>query len=245
MEKQVLELFQYSRNTYYVWKRQRRPIILLLEKYFSEQELQEFLDTGKISKLEKSKVCDELLTHYRSIYFDYIHNKMRSISNLHDHLLQYYFQYLYYIKGHTEQFGIHKRPFHAAAISFAMKFKNDFAQKEIDNFHLVFDLLDFMDDQPGMWNYFKYLLKNDLRDFIEGIDLRPYSRDGKIIDGSRELENLDSKDFDNLTDEQMDQIIKEAQDKDPTSVSGLDHYYLYHCYNNIAPYSINELEEDS
>lgn len=41
-----------SQNTYYQWKKQNRPIIKFFEKYFSKEELEEFLSTGKINKLE-------------------------------------------------------------------------------------------------------------------------------------------------------------------------------------------------
>ncbi|WP_419777789.1 hypothetical protein [Malaciobacter marinus] len=48
MEKQIVELFQYTRNTYYVWKREKRPIIKLIENCFTENELDYFLETGEI-----------------------------------------------------------------------------------------------------------------------------------------------------------------------------------------------------
>ena len=245
MISQIVKVLGVSKNSYWNYKKQGRPIIDLLERYFGKEELQEFLDTGKISKLEKSKVCDELLAHYKSAYFNYIQKKMSSITSLQNHLEQYYFQYLYYLKDRTEQFGIHKRPFHAAAISFAIKYENDFDQREIDNFHLVLDIIDFLDDEPGMWNYFKYLLKNDLQDFIEGMDLQAYWRDDKIVDVFFEhKKKLRDEDPDQYSQEEYDKLVKESEEHNPLVVQGLDHYYLYHCYNNIAPYSINELQED-
>lgn len=47
-------LFGFNSSTYYRWKENldKRPIISLLQKYFTEQDLQEFLETGEISKLE-------------------------------------------------------------------------------------------------------------------------------------------------------------------------------------------------
>ncbi len=51
-EKNVLKLMCYSRNTYYVWKREKRPIIELIDKYFEDSEITEFLETGKINKFE-------------------------------------------------------------------------------------------------------------------------------------------------------------------------------------------------
>lgn len=52
MQEEYCRLLDVSRNTYYVHKRENRPIVALLEKYFASEELEEFLETGKISKLE-------------------------------------------------------------------------------------------------------------------------------------------------------------------------------------------------
>jgi len=57
IEQLMSKLFGFSTQTYFNWKKDsmsKRPIITLLEKYFSKEELEEFLETGKISKLEQS-----------------------------------------------------------------------------------------------------------------------------------------------------------------------------------------------
>lgn len=48
-------LFSTAEGTYYKWKKEERPIIKLLDKYFSKEELEEFLLTEKISKFENMK----------------------------------------------------------------------------------------------------------------------------------------------------------------------------------------------
>ncbi len=57
----VMELFQFSRQSWNNWKKENRPIVLLIEKYFTNQDLQEFLDTGKISKFENVERLPEIL----------------------------------------------------------------------------------------------------------------------------------------------------------------------------------------
>ena len=47
------KLFDYNATTYYAWKKQNRPIIRLIEKYFRDEEIQEFLETGSVTKLEQ------------------------------------------------------------------------------------------------------------------------------------------------------------------------------------------------
>lgn len=49
----LTQLFRCSRPTWNNWKKENRPIVTLLEKYFSNEELVEFLETGKIKKLER------------------------------------------------------------------------------------------------------------------------------------------------------------------------------------------------
>lgn len=53
MKRQVLcDLFKFTPKTLYNWRSEARPAIELIEKYFSEEDIQEFLKTKKIKKLE-------------------------------------------------------------------------------------------------------------------------------------------------------------------------------------------------
>lgn len=53
MKKETIEnLYGNSEASYYRWKKEKRPIISLVEKYFYEEELIEFIETGKISRME-------------------------------------------------------------------------------------------------------------------------------------------------------------------------------------------------
>lgn len=52
MEELLVKLFGWSRTTYFSWKKEKRPIIELVHRYLDEDSIQEFLDTGKISKFE-------------------------------------------------------------------------------------------------------------------------------------------------------------------------------------------------
>ncbi len=55
------KLFGFNASTYHRWKNEERPIIKLLQKYCDQNELEEFLKTGKISRLEKNNtnITDE------------------------------------------------------------------------------------------------------------------------------------------------------------------------------------------
>lgn len=70
------KLFGYSTQTYFNWKKEmdKRPILLLIEKYFSKEELETFLRTNKIEKLELIKdytfeeLGDKLNNQYNKDY---------------------------------------------------------------------------------------------------------------------------------------------------------------------------------
>ncbi|SFP02468.1 hypothetical protein [Hydrogenimonas thermophila] len=49
----IKSILSISDKTYYNWKKEERPIIALLHKYFTENDLKEFLETGKIGRYEK------------------------------------------------------------------------------------------------------------------------------------------------------------------------------------------------
>ena len=65
MRETICKLLDISQTSYYRWK-EERAIIPMLEKYFTEEELSQFLREGKIDKLEQlniqnSKMEDFLL----------------------------------------------------------------------------------------------------------------------------------------------------------------------------------------
>lgn len=49
----MAKLFATAEGTFYKWRKQKRPIISLIEKYFTQEELEEFLETGEISSFSK------------------------------------------------------------------------------------------------------------------------------------------------------------------------------------------------
>jgi len=70
MINEITELMGFSRNTYFNWKKENRKIILLLEKYFDEQMLKEYISTNKINKFENKsndilQINEILIDHIR------------------------------------------------------------------------------------------------------------------------------------------------------------------------------------
>lgn len=57
----ISELCDISDKSYYVWKNKSHSrLISLIEKYFSKDDLREFLETGKISRLEYTERINEI-----------------------------------------------------------------------------------------------------------------------------------------------------------------------------------------
>jgi len=46
------KLFGFSKNTYYSWKREKKPVIELLNKYFTKEELIEYIENNEISNMK-------------------------------------------------------------------------------------------------------------------------------------------------------------------------------------------------
>jgi len=55
MRKQIVQMLGNTEKSYYRWKEERRPIIAFLERYFTKEDLEEFLKTGIMSKLENTE----------------------------------------------------------------------------------------------------------------------------------------------------------------------------------------------
>ena len=64
------KILEVSENSYYRWKSKDHTVLMnLLEKYFSENDLQEFLETGKIQKQER---LNELIEDIKNLMKKYI-----------------------------------------------------------------------------------------------------------------------------------------------------------------------------
>ncbi len=63
----IKEILTIADKTFYNYKNENRPIINLLEKYFSKEELQEFIETGKIQKQERLNELIEIEKKYNQI----------------------------------------------------------------------------------------------------------------------------------------------------------------------------------
>lgn len=225
-EKALLKFFDISRPTLYKWKRDKRPVAVFIDKYLNHNDVLEFLQTGAIMRYETPNTSSEFLELFKNKYLNFIHQKMRFINSLSKYQLQFYFSYLFFIKAKHHQFSIHSHPFYASLSRFALDNKQDAHKNDKDSLHIVYDIVDFLENEK-MWDYFVYVVENDFKPFIQGINLNYYF----LEDGITEKVNLDKiAQKNDITDQELDEIIENY--KSPLGVAGLDHYYLYHEYNH-------------
>lgn len=97
-----------SVSGYYKWKKEKRPIIKLLEKYFNKEELEEFLESGKIEKLEKTDFLKQQVIEKNRIKYlsSFMRGKHGFISSKDDLFKLFYFSFLIFLKQ-TKSFYSH------------------------------------------------------------------------------------------------------------------------------------------
>lgn len=79
----IVKILGVSKNSYWNYRKQQRPIMFLLEKYFTKADLEEFLETGKISKLENNSGYTHDLDLIKSIVSDQaIYSAKEKLQNL-------------------------------------------------------------------------------------------------------------------------------------------------------------------
>lgn len=106
MYKQIAKLIGNNEKTIYRWKKEKRQIIDLLEKYFTKQDLEEFLETDKINKFDKmnflqNKVIEKNRIKYLKSFIN--SNPYGSLSRSHTTFINFYFNFLKELKFQEER----------------------------------------------------------------------------------------------------------------------------------------------
>ena len=96
MKENIKKILDISDKTYYNWKNQNRPIIELLHKYFTDSEIEEFLQTGEIINFEATNyIKNNFMKINKNKYiqnFKSIDSSLRSIHQ--EHIKDFYFYFL-------------------------------------------------------------------------------------------------------------------------------------------------------
>jgi hypothetical protein len=95
------DLLGNSHKTISNWKKEKRPIINLLYKYFLKEELKEFLETGEIKKFEKLNfLYNEVIGKNQKLYIESFTTNFRylKLSSAHAIFEDFYFSFLLELK---------------------------------------------------------------------------------------------------------------------------------------------------
>lgn len=112
--KKIEDLFVFTRQTWSKWKKEDRPVVSLIEKYFTDKDINEFLDSGKISRFENIKfMTDNFILKNQSFYlksFELSDSLLHQTSTRNE-FKDFYFSFLAemekkYFKLNIEIFGL-------------------------------------------------------------------------------------------------------------------------------------------
>ncbi|MDD5407116.1 MAG: hypothetical protein PHE73_09285 [Sulfurovaceae bacterium] len=133
MLKTYSKLLQNTVRTISNWKNENRPIITLLEKYFTKKDLEEFLDTGKISKFELLNKNNSTLTYAGIQYIDIFKKRLVSIGDIiNKDFMDIYFNALIFAKNDIVKQSVFK-PFTISKATLIYLSRNNTEHKSSDN----------------------------------------------------------------------------------------------------------------
>lgn len=92
-------LFGFSAPTFYSWKKEQRPIISLVDKYFKKEDLEEFLATGRIQKLDNLKLINSTS---RQIVSEFFYDKQKNKFKNKEFLEIIFPSYIDYVNKYVE-----------------------------------------------------------------------------------------------------------------------------------------------
>ena len=144
MNSTLSKLLGNSLKTISNWKKEKRPIINLLLKYFSKEDLQEFIEFGKINKFENNNSIQEyFIETNKNKYIQSFKSTSPSLRSIYEESIKdFYFYFLTNLKNKKNFFSstdyeyesnfIEKYDFNKALSDYI--FKNQEKEFEKDNF---------------------------------------------------------------------------------------------------------------
>ena len=170
MLKTYSKLFKNTIRTVSNWKKENRPVIALLERYFTKDDLEEFLEKGKISRYEVLQEQELVYKYAKHQYF----NALETIGSLGDivnkDFVDFYFNVLVFAKNDLERQTTYS-PFDIQKSSILYATQNGFSLETHNNelmpkFEAGIELLSHFDCYIN-----QFILANILQDFQPMINI--------------------------------------------------------------------------
>jgi len=127
------KIFGFNPSTYYRWKENRRPIIDLINKYFSVSELNDFLNEKQIQRFELSERQKQNRIYISDKYINIFLKEISLFRIENQDFLDFYINILVYSKHNMESINVYK-PFNIQKASLLYmpkyEFEENFFNKE-------------------------------------------------------------------------------------------------------------------
>jgi len=211
------DLLQISEKSVYRWKsKDHQKLILLLEKYFTKNDLEEFIQTGKIQKFDNLlKIQNKVIKFQAKKYINTFLQKTQSntIKHASPHFINFYFSFLTQFDNllrneKLESLAVNNKSFHTLINNFFIDFVFKY-KKEKDN-----------EENKQLKNIFK-TISSYLYLFNEWDELMVIFLSQVIENGFANLYNIEDVEF--------NQVVREEV---ALHIIGL---YVYQKYSNFSP----------
>lgn len=190
----ISKIFKMTPQGIGKWKKENRPIINLIQKYFSEKDIQEFLSTGEIFK-------QEILTHYE---FELLEEVEDFLFDLGDLRIEFLFTFLYLSKEELlenyskSSFSFYDYYLYDTLENFKMKYKGEaVGSLKINDFDEQYKEL-HIKMMKIKYPIYKYLVHNLRYDFSAFISQYPVKTTQNIQDVILMMPFLKINDFKNI-----------------------------------------------
>ena len=164
--KLVSELLGISEKSYYRWKEERK-IFDFIQKYLDDNLIQEFLETGKISRFDDNNLIYNNFINKNYIKYFNKEKRNRKVSESWEVFVQFYFNFLIHISNIDET---HKNlGFSKIIFEFCFAYQNNYKlSQEAEGIFKDMRYFEGWDDE--MLIFLKYILKDDLLPLLRGYE---------------------------------------------------------------------------
>ena len=216
----IARLFEMTSQGIGKWKKEKRPIISFIEKYLNDENIQEFLETGKIEKFENiTFIVNKYLSQLQITYLNSF-TESQSLLNepsMHNEFRDFYFNFLTNFGKIDFQFNINNLGIQSLLIQYLFQYQT---QKIKENLKI---------DK----------INEKLKDFKFEID--------EAITSSKGEEKEELKKFKmNLQDEtQKEEFVEDIFSDNERSFEGIMlHFFTFNSWNNDMYYFLELVKKD-
>lgn len=167
----AIEILCIGKSTYYQWKREERPIIFLLEKYCTEEDLLKFNSNKSIPKLDLAlSSLDNYLKNNRDNYLNLF--KIGFVDSFyfsHDIFHHFYFSFLKFLHLNKDQWQTYS--ISSALVLFSNEYFNKYKIKSIEKEEKMSRYLKVFDNiNLSTFEYLIYLVETDFDEFYINLE---------------------------------------------------------------------------